>query len=153
MSNRVAVFDVDGTLLRGDCLWLAARRARSPIGQLVAAVACLPQVIGWQLRLVSTGRFKQTVIAAFGICEAVNRASALGKEPWLLDQLKEQIRPEALVQLRQHQQWGYGDCEQRHTCFCHWCRCGHGGAAKCWTAVKPVCAAVEPDCECDCGAG
>ena len=106
MSNRVAVFDVDGTLLRGDCLWLAARRARSPIMQLVAAVACLPQVIGWQLRLVSTGRFKQTVIAAFGICEAVNRASALGKEPWLLDQLKEQIRPEALVQLRQHQHRG-----------------------------------------------
>jgi phosphoserine phosphatase len=69
-------------------------------------VPCLPQVIGWQLRLVSTGRFKQTVIAAFGICEAVNRASALGKEPWLLDQLKEQIRPEALVQLRQHQQRG-----------------------------------------------
>jgi HAD superfamily phosphoserine phosphatase-like hydrolase len=106
MSSRVAVFDVDGTLLRGDCLWMAARRARSPVAQLVAALACVPQVIGWQLRLISTGQFKQKVIAAFGICEAVNHAAAMGQDPWLLDQLKKHIRSEALVRLRQHQQRG-----------------------------------------------
>ena len=59
VEKRVAVFDVDGTLLQGDTLWLAARRAKGPLGQLLAAVACLPWLIGWQLRLVSTGRFKQ----------------------------------------------------------------------------------------------
>ena len=39
--HRVAVFDVDGTLLRGDCLWLAARRSKSLKGQLLAVLACL----------------------------------------------------------------------------------------------------------------
>jgi HAD superfamily phosphoserine phosphatase-like hydrolase len=103
---RVAVFDVDGTLLRGDCLWLAARRSRSLAGQLLAALACLPWLIGWQLRLVSTGRFKQQTIAAFGVCEVVNRADAAGRADWLLGELRAQLRPEALQRLRWHQQRG-----------------------------------------------
>lgn len=104
MSAVVAVFDVDGTLLVGDCLWLAAHRSRGPIGRVVAALTCLPWLIGWQLRLVPTGRFKQRVIAAFGVCEAVNRASIRGEAPWLLQELQERLRPEALLRLRQHQQ-------------------------------------------------
>ena len=105
-KQGIAVFDVDGTLLRGDCLWMAARRARSPVAQVLASVACSPQLIGWQLSLISTGQLKQRVIAAFGICEAVNQAAAVGQDPWLLNQLKKQIRPEALMRLRQHQQRG-----------------------------------------------
>ena len=38
-DNRIAVFDVDGTLLRGDCLWLAARRSKAAMGQLLAVLA------------------------------------------------------------------------------------------------------------------
>ena len=105
-TQSIAVFDVDGTLLRGDCLWLAARRAKSSWGQVVAVLACLPWLISWQLRLVSTGRFKQQVIAAFGICEAVNRAEAAGRADWLLDDLKAQINPEALQRFHWHQQQG-----------------------------------------------
>ena len=105
-KQAVAVFDVDGTLLRGDCLWMAARRARSPVAQLLAAVICSPQVIGKQLRLISTGQLKQKVISAYGICEAVNHAAAVGQDPWLLNQLKKQIRPEALMRLREHQRRG-----------------------------------------------
>jgi len=103
-DQRVAVFDVDGTLLRGDCLWLAARPSKGFAGQLLAALACLPWLLGWQLRLVSTGRFKQQTIAAFGVCEAVNRAEAAGRADWLLDELRGQLRPEALQRLRWHQQ-------------------------------------------------
>jgi HAD superfamily hydrolase (TIGR01490 family) len=106
VGSRVAVFDVDGTLLRGDCLWLAARRSRGAVGQLLAVLACLPWLIAWQLRLVSTGRFKQQTIAAFGICGAVNRANAAGRWDWLLGELQAQLRPEALVRLRWHQQRG-----------------------------------------------
>jgi glycosyltransferase 2 family protein len=106
MPERLAVVDVDGTLLGGDCLWIAARRSRGPLGQLLAALACLPWLIGWQLRLVSTGRFKQQVIAAFGICEAVNRAETAGRPDWLLPALQAQLKPEALQRLRWHQQRG-----------------------------------------------
>jgi glycosyltransferase 2 family protein len=105
-AQRVAVFDVDGTLLRGDCLRLAVRRSRGSLGQLLAALACLPWLIGWQLRLVSTGRFKQQTIAAFGLCEAVNRAEAAGGGAWLLPELQALLRPEALQRLRWHLQRG-----------------------------------------------
>jgi HAD superfamily hydrolase (TIGR01490 family) len=106
VGSRVAVFDVDGTLLRGDCLWLAACRSKGAMGQLLAALAVLPWLIGWQLRLVNTGRFKQQTIAAFGVCEAVNRAEAAGRADWLLGELKAQLRPEALQRLRWHQERG-----------------------------------------------
>jgi len=106
VGSRVAVFDVDGTLLRGDCLWMAAHRSKGAIGQLLAAVAVLPWLIGWQLWLVSTGRFKQQTIAAFGVCEVVNRAQAAGRADWLLGELRDQLRPEALQRLRWHQQRG-----------------------------------------------
>ena len=89
-DHRVAVFDVDGTLLRGDCLWLAARRAKGPVGQLLAVLACLPWLIAWQLRLVNTGRFKQQTIAAFGVCDAVNLAEGAGRADWLLGELRGQ---------------------------------------------------------------
>lgn len=106
VEQRVAVFDVDGTLLRGDCLLLAARRCRGPVGQLWAALSSLPWLIGWQLRLVDTGRFKQRTIAAFGVCEAVNRAEAAGRRDWLLGELRARLRPQALQRLRWHQQRG-----------------------------------------------
>ena len=106
INQRIAVFDVDDTLLAGDCLWFAARRAKGPWSQVVAAFACLPWLIGWQLRVVSTGRFKQKLIAAFGICEAVNRAEAAGRADWLLADLKAQVNPEALQRLRWHQKRG-----------------------------------------------
>ena len=100
----MAVLDVDGTLLRGDCLWLAARRSRGAFGQLGAALECLPWLISWQLKLVSTARFKQEAIAAFQICESFNRteAHALGASAWLTE-LRGQLRPEALERLRWHQ--------------------------------------------------
>ena len=106
MEKRVAVFDVDGTLLRGDCLLLAAHRCLGPGGQLLAAVACLPWLIGWQLRLVSTDLLKQQTIAAFRICEAVNMTLSQGHADWLLPELLAELRPEALQRLRWHQQRG-----------------------------------------------
>ena len=105
-KQSVAVFDVDGTLLLGDCLWLAARRAKNDWGYFVAVLVCLPWLIGWQLRAIRTWRFKQQVIAAFGICEAVNRAEAVDCADWLLDDLKDKINPEALLRLRWHQEQG-----------------------------------------------
>jgi HAD superfamily phosphoserine phosphatase-like hydrolase len=106
MSDVVAVFDVDGTLLRGDCLWLAARRSRGPLGQMVAALTCLPLLLAWKLRLISTGRFKERAIAAFGVCVTVNQADLQGRKEWLLPELQTQLHPEGLQRLRWHQQRG-----------------------------------------------
>lgn len=99
----VAVFDVDGTLLRGDCLWMAARRAGSPLGRWRAVLCCLPWLVGWQLRRVTTGRFKQELIRAFRICEAINeQQTELRSDRWL-EALQQRLRPEALERLRWHQ--------------------------------------------------
>jgi len=106
IGQRVAVFDVDGTLLLGDSLWLAVRRSCSPVRQLLALLACLPWLMGWSLRLVPTGKFKQQALAAFGICDAVNQAEAVGRVDWLLAELQAHLRPEAMQRLRWHQQRG-----------------------------------------------
>jgi glycosyltransferase 2 family protein len=105
-DQRVAVFDVDGTLLRGDCLLLAVRRSSGIMDQLLGALTLLPWMIGWKLHLLSTSRFKQATIAVFGLCEVVNRAEAEGREEWLLRELLTQLRPEALQRLRWHQERG-----------------------------------------------
>jgi glycosyltransferase 2 family protein len=51
---RVAVFDVDRTLLRGDCLLLAIRRSSGPGTQVLAALRLLPWLVIWVLGLVRT---------------------------------------------------------------------------------------------------
>lgn len=107
LNQRIVVFDVDGTLLRGDCLKLAVRRSHSPCAQILLAFYCFPLVICWQLRLMSTGRFKQNVIAAFRLCDAVNRAEASGTSDWLLDDFKARINSEALQRLHWHQRQGH----------------------------------------------
>lgn len=102
----VAVFDVDGTLLNGDSLMMAARRARGPLGILIGSLECIPWLIAWQLRRISTRHFKERALAAFRICEAANRAEADGHTDWLLPTLQGQLRPEAMRRLLAHQQSG-----------------------------------------------
>ena len=104
--RRVAVFDVDGTLLAGDTLWLAACRSLSPVGLGLAAAACLPWLVGWQLRLIPTSRVKQRTIAAFQVCEQANREEACGRGDWLLPTLISRLNPEAEQRLRWHQRQG-----------------------------------------------
>ncbi len=105
-QKPTAVFDVDGTLLQGDCLLLAARRSLGIFGQVRASVALLPWLLAWQLRQVSTERIKERTLRAFRICDAVNRAEAVGQADWLLAELEPRLRPEALRRLRWHQNRG-----------------------------------------------
>ena len=106
-SPRVAIFDVDGTLLRGDSLYIASRQSTSSLEWFVALLKCLPALISWQLRLVSTARFKEKVLDVFGICEAINRAEASGDPGGLLSALRSHLRPVALERLRWHQRCGH----------------------------------------------
>jgi HAD superfamily hydrolase (TIGR01490 family) len=102
----IAVFDVDGTLLNGDCLRMAAIRSRGPFGLLQAALALLPWLLAWQLRRISTGEFKEKTLALFHICQRVNHAEANADSDWLLPDLLQRLRPEALQRLRMHQERG-----------------------------------------------
>lgn len=103
----VAVFDVDGTLLRGDCMWIAARRCNGP-GHLAGAVLRLmPALLAWRLGRLATGAFKEMALECFRICDAVNRQQAAGRNDWLLPVLWHDLRPEALERLRWHQGQGH----------------------------------------------
>ncbi|MFM7640670.1 MAG: HAD family hydrolase [Cyanobium sp.] len=102
----IAVFDVDRTLLRGDCLHMAARRSRGPMGKFGAALSLLPSVVSWQLGRKSTDELKERTLALFRICEVVNREEAAGRCDWLLPELQRHLRPAALERLRWHQQRG-----------------------------------------------
>lgn len=106
MGPVIAVFDVDGTLLQGDCLRMAARRSRRPLGLLRSGMALLPWLLAWQQRRISTGEFKEKTLALFGVCDTVNRAEAAGCGDWLLPVLRRDLRPEALQRLLWHQQRG-----------------------------------------------
>ena len=106
-SPRVAIFDVDGTLLRGDSLYIASRRSISSLEWFFALLTCLPPLISWQLRLLSTARFKEKVLDVFGICSAINRADAVGDPDWLLSAMRSHLRPVALDRLRWHQRCGH----------------------------------------------
>ena len=105
-SPLIAVFDVDGTLLDGDCLLMAALRSRSPLGLLWAGFQLLPWLLAWQSRQISTGRFKQHTLALFRVCDRVNQAESSGHHDWLLPVLMDHLRPEALQRLRLHQRNG-----------------------------------------------
>jgi len=103
----IAVFDVDRTLLRGDCLHMAARHSRGPLGQLAAALLLVPSLVAWQVQRLSTGELKERALALFRICEVVNRKEEAGQGDWLLPVLRRHLRPVALERLRWHQQRGH----------------------------------------------
>ena len=102
LEKRLAVFDVDGTLLDGDSLLLAARRSSRGFSQLLAWFFILPWCIGFYLKLISADNFKEAVLRVFGLCHVVNSAN----ESWLLVELRARLRPEALERLRWHQRKG-----------------------------------------------
>ncbi|MFN7677921.1 MAG: HAD-IB family phosphatase, partial [Cyanobacteriota bacterium] len=102
----IAVFDVDRTLLRGDCLHLAVRRSQGPLGLLAGGLALAPSLVAWWLRRLSTGALKENALALFHVCDAVNQAEAAGRGDWLLPALIRDLRPAALARLREHQRRG-----------------------------------------------
>ncbi|MFM9089906.1 MAG: HAD-IB family phosphatase [Cyanobium sp.] len=103
---RIAVFDVDGTLLHGDCLRMAALRSRGPLGLFLAGAGLLPWLLAWQGRRISTGEFKEKTLQLFHICDTVNLAEERGRGDWLLPVLQRHLRHQALQRLHWHQERG-----------------------------------------------
>ena len=100
--QRVAVFDVDGTLLKRDCLLLAAQHWSCRVVPWLAFLGCVPWWLGWRLRWISAARFKEHWLEAFAVCEFVNRQG----QGALLTVLQRNVRPKALERLRWHQRRG-----------------------------------------------
>jgi HAD superfamily hydrolase (TIGR01490 family) len=104
----LAVFDLDGTLTRGDTLLPFLRFATGVRGLLAGLVRSLPWLAGFALRLVSRDRAKEALLRAQlrGVprAELERRAEAFARE-----RLPEMVRPEALEKLAWHRSRG------------HWC--------------------------------
>ena len=54
----LVIFDVDGSLIKGDSLLLAARESISFPNQIIAAIIFIPFVVFWKLKFISDEIFK-----------------------------------------------------------------------------------------------
>lgn len=113
---HLAVFDVDRTLLQGDCLLLLGRRRQ---GSLLAWfgrwIILLPALLAKLTRRLSTAQLKERFLATFilsrgeGDERSAAAQSALDDDlqgPFLA-QLQRRLNPQALQRLRWHQDQGH----------------------------------------------
>ena len=61
MNRRIAIFDFDGTLIRGDSFGMFALFARGRWRSALAAILSLPWIIAWQLRLIHSSKAKERI--------------------------------------------------------------------------------------------
>lgn len=96
----ISVFDVDRTLIDGDCMLIAARHSNSKINFLLSFLKLLPWMFCWKLRLISTSRFKEQFLTNFDICETFNKKNDSCQRDWVLREIKQRLRPEAIHRLK-----------------------------------------------------
>ena len=102
----IVVFDVDGTLLKSDSLFLAAKKSRSIIGFFVSSISFIPLIIPWKLKLISDEKIKEKFIKSFKICEKFNEEEKKGNKNWFLKFLMQDIRKEAFERINYHKSNG-----------------------------------------------
>ena len=102
----IVIFDVDGTLLKGDSLLIAAKFSRSKLGFFVSSIKFIPLFFLWKIRIISTKKIKEKFIRIFKICEKFNYEEKNGRPKWLLNYLKKNINKEAYKKLIFHKEKG-----------------------------------------------
>ena len=102
----LVIFDVDGSLIKGDSLLLAARESISFPNQIIAAIIFIPFVVFWKLKFISDEIFKEKFLKVFRICEFFNMKEKLDDELWFLDILKKSLKKDALERLYFHKKKG-----------------------------------------------
>ena len=103
--TRIAAFDCDGTLIRGDATRRFLLLLRGPLGLAFDLCTLAPQLLAWRLGRCSTAQLKEAVLnRALQAAPHPRREAALRQLPALLIT---QLRPQAVVRLRWHQQQGH----------------------------------------------
>jgi HAD superfamily hydrolase (TIGR01490 family) len=105
MSPTLACFDVDGTLLRSDCLLVAARLRHRPLALLRRAVILLPAFLAHALGHLSTARLKERFLAQLVLGGTAEDGAWLGGP--FTEALIGRLHPPALARLRWHQRQGH----------------------------------------------
>lgn len=103
--TRIAAFDCDGTLIRGDATRCFLVLLRGPVGMVLDLCRLIPQLFAWSLGRCSTAQLKEAVLShALQVVPVRQRETALRQLPSLLIV---QLRSEAVARLRRHQKLGH----------------------------------------------
>lgn len=101
----IAVFDFDGTLIKGDATRKFLLLLRGPIGLALDLCTLAPQLLSWSLKRFSTAQIKATVLnRALQATSRRRRETALSQLPATLIA---QLKPQALTRLHWHQHQGH----------------------------------------------
>ena len=102
MKKRIAVFDVDKTLIKKDSLILAAIKSKKGISGFLTWLYIIPWLIFWRIKIISSSLMKEKFLEAFNICSQINKNG----DQWIINDLVKALRPEALEKLLWHQKRG-----------------------------------------------
>ncbi len=102
----LAVFDLDGTLTRGDTLFAFLRFVTGPGGFLLSLARALPALVGLVLGLVPNDRAKKAVLRVFLDGMPSSELGRLG-QVFARERLPAMMRPRALERLAEHRAQGH----------------------------------------------
>lgn len=101
-----AIFDVDKTLIKNDCLLLAAKLSNKRIPLLLKSILFIPYYLLFLIRAISAKRLKEIFLKKFNICALFNDKKNLLIKKKYKDELIKSIRGEALDRLNFHKKRG-----------------------------------------------
>jgi len=103
-GKRLALFDVDGTLLPGDTLWDFFTQTHGSFGRFSPIWACRMPIIQWKLGKLSNSRAKELLLAQFYLGKSEKELREQGQR--MLNRIWPRIYPQALKTIETHRQAG-----------------------------------------------
>ena len=101
-KSRIAIFDVDKTLITHDILLLSAKRSKKGISKIKAWAIFLPWYVLWILKLTSTKTLKEKFLKIFCICSKFNQEGG----DFIFKDIIKLLRSDALNRLIWHKKRG-----------------------------------------------
>ena len=101
-----AIFDVDKTLIKNDCLLLAAKLSNKRIYLLLKIVVFIPYYFLFLIRAINAKKLKEIFLRNFNICSLFNDEKKILIQKKYNEELIKSIRKEALDRLNFHKMRG-----------------------------------------------